>query len=135
MLRLVDANHVVHFTEDHLWLRNEGQCVRLGLTPFGVGCLGGIVHVHLIAAGTQVTAGTAMGFVESHKAVMDLTCPVSGVVLAANEDIARGRRVLDVDPYGAGWLYAIAPADPDACVRLMTWEQYKEGRELARSAG
>ena len=86
----------LRYTKSHEWLKEEDGVCTVGLTDFAQHALGDIVFVNLPQEGDPVTAGEALGDVESVKAVSDVLSPVSGVVKAVNEE----------DPYGA-WLIQV----------------------------
>lgn len=95
----------LHYTADHEWVQRTGEhTVRVGITDFAQSALGDVVFVQLPDVGTGVTAGQALGEVESTKSVSDLYAPISGTVLAVNGDLAADPQLVNSDPYGAGWL-------------------------------
>lgn len=99
----------------HLWaLRLPDGGVRLGMDPLGVETTGTVAHVALVEVGTALAHGDALGTVEAEKFVGPLTTPVSGVVVARNDAVVGDPEVLYRDPFGAGWLVELAPADLDA---------------------
>jgi glycine cleavage system H protein len=83
------------------------DAVRVGITSTAVESLGEIVFVELPEPGATVTAGETCGEVESTKAVSDLFSPVSGEVVAVNQALADNPSLVNADPFGEGWLYAV----------------------------
>lgn len=98
------------YTAEHEWVRTLGERVQVGITDYAQEALGDIVFVTLPAVGTQVTAGQTFGEVESTKSVSDLFAPLTGVVVARNEELDTHPELVNADPYGAGWMVEIEPA-------------------------
>ncbi|AIY17422.1 glycine cleavage system protein GcvH [Pimelobacter simplex] len=102
------------YTAEHEWIRQPGEAagsVRVGITDFAQDALGDIVYVSLPETGAAVTAGSACGELESTKSVSDVYAPVTGEVVAVNEALDATPELVNTDPYGAGWLFEIVPAD------------------------
>ncbi len=87
--------------------------MRVGITDFAQSALGDVVFVQLPDLGTGLSVGESFGEVESTKSVSDLYAPVSGEVLAVNNDLEASPQLVNSDPYGAGWLLDVR-ADPRA---------------------
>ena len=98
------------YTAEHEWVRTADDRVRVGITDYAQDALGDIVFVTLPAVGTEVVAGQTFGEVESTKSVSDLFAPLSGVVVARNEELDAHPELVNSDPYGAGWMVEIEPA-------------------------
>jgi glycine cleavage system H protein len=99
------------YTAEHEWLRTPGEAagsVRVGITDYAQDALGDIVYVQLPEVGETVTAGAAVGELESTKSVSDVYSPVSGEVVARNEALDATPELVNSDPYGAGWLFEVA---------------------------
>lgn len=94
----------------HLWVRDDGATLTLGLDALGLESLGDMAYVTLQAVGVPARRGQAIGTLEAAKMVGDLIAPVSGVIAARNEDVLRDPGLVNRDPYGAGWLARIAPS-------------------------
>ena len=86
----------------------DGDTAVVGITDFAQDALGDVVFINLPAEGDEVSAGEALGDVESVKAVSDVLCPVSGTVCAVNEALADAPETLNSDPYGA-WIIKVSP--------------------------
>ncbi|GAA3527095.1 glycine cleavage system protein GcvH [Nocardioides daeguensis] len=102
------------YTVEHEWLRQPGESagsVRVGITDYAQDALGDIVYVSLPEVGGTVTAGESCGELESTKSVSDVYAPVSGEVVAVNEALDATPELVNTDPYGAGWLFEVVPAD------------------------
>ena len=118
----------LRYTTEHEWVesRDAGSTIRVGITDFAQDALGDIVYVQLPEPGTEVTAGAAFGEVESTKSVSEIYAPVSGTVLARNEQLGDKPELVNSDPYGAGWMVEIAATDPAAVAGLLDAAAYTE---------
>ncbi|MEV6799424.1 glycine cleavage system protein GcvH [Micromonospora rifamycinica] len=117
----------LRYTAEHEWVVGaEGGTVRVGITHFAQDALGDIVFVQLPDSGAVVAAGESLGEIESTKSVSEIYAPVSGTVTARNEALGDSPEVINSDPYGAGWLVEIAPADPAAVDGLLSADAYRE---------
>ena len=94
------------YSKDHEWVKFEGDTAIIGISDFAQDALGDVVFVNLPAEGDAATAGEAFGDVESVKAVSDLVSPVSGTIVAVNEELADAPETLNSDPYGA-WIIKV----------------------------
>ena len=96
---------------EHEWVNSTdvkpGDVVRVGITQYAADQLGEIVYVELPEVGTEAEAGEPCGEVESTKSVSDIYAPVSGEVVAVNEDLEDSAAVINDDPYGEGWIYEV----------------------------
>ena len=105
----------VKYTAEHEWITVVGSgddaVLRIGITPYAQEALGDIVFVTLPAVGTEVTAGQALGEVESTKSVSDVYAPVAGTVTARNEQLDGAPELVNSDPQGEGWMIEIRPAE------------------------
>lgn len=99
------------YSAEHEWVNSTdvkpGDVVRVGITQYAADQLGEIVYVELPEVGTEAEAGEPCGEVESTKSVSDIYAPVSGEVLAVNEDLEDSAAVINDDPYGEGWIYEV----------------------------
>jgi glycine cleavage system H protein len=105
-----DVPDDLRYTAEHEWVRaTEGSAtVRVGITDYAQEALGDIVYVQLPEVGEQVSAGSAVGELESTKSVSDVYSPVSGEVVARNEALDATPELVNSDPYGEGWLFEVA---------------------------
>lgn len=94
------------YTKDHEWMKMEGDVAVIGISDFAQDALGDVVFINLPEVGDTVTAGESFGDVESVKAVSDVNSPVTGVVVAVNEDLADSPENLNTDPYGS-WIIKV----------------------------
>jgi glycine cleavage system H protein len=112
------------YTTDHEWaLLTDGK-VQVGITDYAQDALGDVVYVDLPAVGTHVDVGGVLGEVESTKSVSEIYAPIAGEVVAVNAALADSPELLNSDPYGAGWMSEIVPADADALDALLDAARY-----------
>lgn len=116
----------LRYTPEHEWVQRSGDVVRVGITHFAQDSLGDIVFVELPEAGTEVTAGQALGEVESTKSVSDVYAPVSGTVRARNEALADAPDLINSDPYGEGWMLEIEVSDASALEGMLDAAGYEK---------
>jgi glycine cleavage system H protein len=117
------------YTSEHEWVRTPGDgegTVRVGITDYAQDALGDIVYVSLPDVGAEVEGGTAVGELESTKSVSEIYAPVSGRVAARNDSLDGSPELVNTDPYGAGWLFEIVPADESAVAGLLDAAAYQQ---------
>ena len=99
------------YSAEHEWVNSTdvkpGDVVRVGITQYAADQLGEIVYVELPEVGTEAEAGEPCGEVESTKSVSDIYAPVSGEIVAVNEDLEDSAAIINDDPYGEGWIYEV----------------------------
>jgi glycine cleavage system H protein len=117
----------LHYTKDHEWVRSEGESMRVGITDFAQEALGDIVFVTLPEVGAEVTAGATCGEIESTKSVSDVYAPVTGTIIARNENLDSTPELLNSDPYGDGWMVEIRPAEGSSTEGLLDAVAYQAG--------
>ena len=116
------------YTAEHEWVQvptAEGV-VRVGITDFAQDALGDVVYVQMPEAGTEVSADTVVGEVESTKSVSDIYAPVSGTITARNEALDADPSLINSDPYGMGWLVEITLADAASYGSLLSATDYEK---------
>jgi glycine cleavage system H protein len=116
----------LRYTKDHEWARREGDVVVVGITSHAVEQLGDITLVTLPDAGTKVTAGERFGDVDSVKAVSELYAPLTGEIVEKNPELDANPERVNDDPYTAGWMIKIRPAnaaDFDALLDAAAYEK------------
>jgi glycine cleavage system H protein len=116
----------LRYTAEHEWVQPQSGAVRVGITDFAQDALGDIVYVQLPELDTQVAAGDPLGEVESTKSVSEIYAPIAGKVVARNEQLADAPELINTDPYGAGWLVDIEPAEPGSVDGLLDANAYRE---------
>jgi len=115
------------YTASHEWARlEEDGTVTVGITDHAQGLLGDVVFVELPEVDAEIEAEAEAGVVESVKAASDIYIPISGTVIAVNEDLADKPELINSDPYGAGWMFKIQPLDEEDLNELMDAEGYTE---------
>jgi len=119
----------IRYTEDHEWARQEGDTVRVGISDYAQDQLGDIVFVELPAVGDSFNKGDEFGTVESVKTVSELYMPLSGEVVAINEELADHPEYVNTDPYGKGWMIEIKPSALDEWDSLLDKDAYLKGLE------
>jgi glycine cleavage system H protein len=115
----------VYFTEEHEWIRVEGDQATVGITDFAQGQLGDIVFVELPEAGRQVTKGGEAAVVESVKAASDVYAPVDGEIVEPNPALGDDPSLVNTDPEGEGWFFRLRLSDPSQLEGLMDSDSYK----------
>ncbi len=113
------------YTKDHEWVRLEGEKVVVGITDHAQTELTDIVYVEMPEVGTDLTAGDEFVVVESVKAASEVYAPVSGVIVETNRDLDEKPELINEDPYGAGWIAALAPRDKGELEELLTSDDYR----------
>ncbi|MEH7883564.1 glycine cleavage system protein GcvH [Bacillus sp. JJ1609] len=116
----------LRYSEEHEWVKVEGEKVRVGITDFAQSELGDIVFVELPEVGDEISADEPFGSVESVKTVSELYAPVSGKVVAVNEDLNDSPEFVNESPYEKAWMIVVEPSDNSEVDKLMTAEQYEE---------
>ncbi|WP_457631041.1 glycine cleavage system protein GcvH [Oceanithermus sp.] len=112
------------YTKTHEWAKLEDGLVVVGISDFAQESLGDVVFVETPEVGREVAAGEAVAVIESVKTASDVYAPVSGKVAAVNEALADEPELVNGDPYNAGWLFKIEPADPAELESLLSPEDY-----------
>ena len=112
------------YTQEHEWIRVDGNNAIMGITEFAQNQLGDIVFVELPEVGTLIEQETPFGVVESVKTVSDLYAPVSGTVKTVNQNLDSNPEQVNNEPYGNGWIIEIEIADNNELEKLMSSEEY-----------
>lgn len=115
------------YIASHEWIRDEGDgTVTVGVTDHAQEALGDVVFVELPEVGNSVEAGDDAGVVESVKAASDIYSPVSGEIIAVNEDLEDAPETVNSSPYGDGWFFKIKLSDPAELESLLDADAYQE---------
>ena len=114
------------YSKEHEWVQTEGETARIGITQFAQAELGDIVFVELPEVGAELKANEPFGSVESVKTVSELYAPISGKIIAINEELNDNPEFVNESPYEKAWMVVIEPADKSEIENLMTPEQYDE---------
>ena len=114
------------YTQNDEWLRVTGQVAVVGITDYAQNALSDIVYVELPAVGTALKQGQVLGSVESVKAASDIYTPLSGTVTEVNSALKDNPETVNSDPYGAGWMLKMTPADVHELAGLMDAAAYTQ---------
>ena len=113
------------YTNEHEWIRVEGDIAYVGITDYVQEQLGDIVFVDIPTVGETLEAGETFGTIEVVKTISDLFLPLAGEILEQNEALEENPELVNKDPYGEGWLIKMKPADASAAEDLLDAEAYK----------
>ena len=113
------------YTEEHEWLRFEGDEVVVGITAHAAEQLGDVVFVELPEVGTSITKDEEVVVIESVKAASDILAPIDGEITAVNEAIADEPGKVNDDPEGEAWFFRMTVADPSQMDEFMDEAAYK----------
>jgi len=117
---------MLKFTEEHEWLKIEGDVATVGITTHAAEQLGDLVFVELPDVGTTFEKGGDAATVESVKAASDVYCPLDGEIVEVNEAITADPSLVNSDPQGAGWFFKLKLANKADADGLMDEAAYKE---------
>jgi glycine cleavage system H protein len=120
----VPAN--LKYTEDHEWIRVEGNEAFIGVTEYAQQQLGDIVFVEIETIGETLSAGDTFGTIEAVKTVSDLFMPLGGELLELNPKLESAPELVNKDPYGEGWMIRIKLSDAGEVANLLSADAYKE---------
>ncbi len=118
----------LRYTKEHEWIRleDDGATITIGITAFAQSELGDIIFVEVETVGESLANGEVFGTVEAVKAVSDLFMPISGTILAFNEDLEDNPELVNADPYGEGWMIKVELGDPSQVQGLLSAADYAE---------
>lgn len=114
------------YSEEHEWIKKEGDKVRIGITDFAQSELGDIVFVELPEAGDEIEVDEPFGSVESVKTVSELYAPISGKVVEINEELEDSPEFVNESPYDKAWMVVVEPSDETELDQLLSPEKYEE---------
>jgi glycine cleavage system H protein len=120
----------LRYSNDHEWVAVEGSRARIGITDYAQDALGDVVYVQAPSVGASVSAGDSFSEVESTKSVSDIYAPVSGTIVAVNDQLSSTPELLNSDPYGNGWICEIEmsnPSDLDALLDAVGYQALIDG--------
>ena len=113
------------YTEEHEWLRPEGDVVVVGITAHAAEALGEIVFVELPEAGTEVAQDDDVVVIESVKAASDILAPLDGEIVEVNEALVETPGLINEDPQEAAWIFKMKLNDPSEMDALLDENAYK----------
>lgn len=115
------------YTQEHEWVRIEGDAAIVGITDYAQGELGDVIYVDITESlGMEVNQGDPIGSIEAVKTVSEIYSPISGDIQDINMEIQEKASLLNTDPYGDGWIVKIKFADMSQYDSLMSAAEYKE---------
>jgi len=114
------------YTKSHEWIRREDENIRVGITDHAQAELTDVVFVELPKVDTNVEAKAPVAVVESVKAASDIYEPVKGTVVEANNALTNNPALINTDPFGEGWIFALKIDSPDDLKNLLSAAAYKE---------
>jgi glycine cleavage system H protein len=114
------------YTNDHEWIRLEGDEAYVGITDYAQDQLGEIVFVDVATEGETLPQGEVFGSIEAVKTVSDLLMPVEGEILEVNPALENQPELVNSDPYGEGWIIKIAVKEKSQLDNLLTDGQYRD---------
>tara|TARA_B000000565_G_scaffold224548_1_gene180151 strand:- start:291 stop:671 length:381 start_codon:yes stop_codon:yes gene_type:complete len=113
------------YTEEHEWIRLEGNIATVGITDFAQSELGDIVYIEVDTLDSEINSNDVFGTVEAVKTVSDLFMPVTGKVIEVNSLLEDAPEVVNDDPYGQGWIIKIEVTNPTDVETLMSSDNYR----------
>jgi glycine cleavage system H protein len=114
----------VKYTNDHEWIRLDGEIAYAGITDYAQDQLGEIVFIDVAVEGETIEKNEVFGSIEAVKTVSDLLMPVEGKVLEVNSALEDQPELVNSDPYGKGWIIKIEIAGASQLDELMTADEY-----------
>jgi glycine cleavage system H protein len=117
---------LLKYTEEHGWLKLDGDVATIGITQHATELLGDIVFVQLPDIGAKLAKGDGAAVVESVKAASDVYAPLGGEVVEVNQAVVDDPALVNADPQGAGWFFKLRLADAKAMDGLLDEAAYKK---------
>ncbi|SOC44268.1 glycine cleavage system protein GcvH [Salinicoccus kekensis] len=114
------------YSEDHEWVKADGNTVTIGITDFAQGELGDIVFVELPEEGDEMTKGESFGSVESVKTVSELYAPLNGKIVEVNEELEDSPELVNESPYEDAWMVKVELEDTSQLDSLLNADAYAE---------
>ena len=114
------------YTEDHEWIRVEGEIATVGVTDYAQGELGDVVFIEIETEGEELNKGDTFGTVEAVKTVSDLFMPIGGEVIEVNAALVDEPELVNKDAYGKGWMIKIKMSNPSELDELISADDYQK---------
>lgn len=114
------------YSQDHEWVRVEGNVAVVGITDYAQSELGDIVFVDIQTEGEELQQGELFGNIEAVKTVADALMPVSGKVIEVNSELGSAPESVNSDPYGKGWMIKVEMSNPDELGELLDAAAYEK---------
>jgi glycine cleavage system H protein len=112
------------YSKEHEWVKMDGKTAIVGITDHAQSQLGDIVFIELPKVGVNVTFMKPFGVAESTKAASDLFSPLTGKIVAINDQLMKNPEAINKEPYGGGWMVKIEPSKPDELNNLLDEKAY-----------
>ncbi len=114
------------YTEEHEWIKVDGNIATIGITDFAQGELGDIVYIEIDSIGNELNVSEIFGTVEAVKTVSDLFMPIKGTVLEINSNIESTPEIVNEDPYDKGWIIKIEISENRDIENLLSADYYRK---------
>ena len=114
------------YSNDHEWLKMDGEFALVGITAYAAEQLGDIVFVDVPSVDETLAKDEVFGSIEAVKTVSDLMLPIGGEVVEFNEELDGNPALINTDPYGEGWIVKIKPTDAAEADTLLNAAQYAD---------
>ncbi len=125
----------LRYTETDEWVRIEGDVARVGVTDYAQKELKDVIGVELPEVGSKVKRGERAATIESIKATADVYSPVTGEIVEVNEKLLEQPELINKDPYGEGWIFAIKIEDRNELEKLLDYKSYVESVRRRKEKG
>lgn len=128
----MDTPRDLRYTKTHEWVRYKGKVATVGITDFAQDQLSDLTYVELPTEGDSFSAQEEVATLESVKAASDIYAPISGTITAVNKALLEKPELVNMDPYGEGWLFKLTPDDDSELESLMdaaSYDQYNPDEE------
>lgn len=120
----MDTPRDLRYTTTHEWVRYKGKVATVGVTDFAQDQLSDLTYVELPSEGDSFSAQEEAAVLESVKAASDIYAPISGTITAVNKALLEKPELVNIDPYGEGWLFKMTPDDVSELESLMDADEY-----------
>ena len=122
---MILPNHLL-YTKEHEWIEFKDDLAVVGITDYAQSQLGDVIFVEFPEIGANLDIGSSFGEIEAVKTVSDLFAPISGNVISINDEIEDTPDLVNIDPYGKGWLIKMSPTKDEQKEKLMDADEYKK---------
>ena len=122
---MILPNHLL-YTKEHEWIEFKDDLAIVGITDYAQSQLGDVIFVEFPEIGANLDIGSSFGEIEAVKTVSDLFAPISGNVISINDEIEDTPDLVNIDPYGKGWLIKMSPTKDEQKEKLMDADEYKK---------
>jgi len=122
----MDIRESLFYTENHEWLKIDGEYAFVGISDYAQHELGDIVFVELPEVGDLIHAGDPLGSLEAVKTVEEIFIPITGEVVKVNNDLSETPELINQSPYDDGWLIKIRYSNKEEIANLLTAEEYQK---------